>query len=368
MSAMHKRSMAAALVLACLIPACSDDGGDDTSSSKEYSVAGSLEQVPASAAQDDAALIMSGDLDRASEIAGVERPSGSGARDVVPWLQSITGGTVDGERSDVSIMPLDALRLINATRLDEVDDELGWSVLDVRTYTGVDAPPGHFAAMTGEFDDDEIDAAQGDREDDIWSLGGEDFSVDPKEISAARPIGGSVRTALHDGLLAESASTPPVRDWLDGDDTLADDDTLLAVARALDDHDVYSSLITRTAGQSSSSGTDRTTPDAAVDAELAPFDVIGLGSADDDGEAKAVLVYHSEDGTPPSRTPTRCRRSSRKAPRSCRDARSASSTRWTTSRSMASSSWSPSISPTAVRRRPSCSRSWSASRSPCHRR
>ena len=61
-------------------------------------------------------------------------------------------------------------------------------------------------------------------------------------------------------------------------------------------------------------------------------------------------------------------RSSRKAPRSCGRRRSASSTRWTTSRSMASSSWSPSISPTAVRRRPSCSRSWSASRSPRHRR
>jgi len=293
MGEMHKRSVAAALVLAFLIPACSDDGRGDTKSSKEYSVAASLEQVPASAANDDAALIMSGDLDRASEIAGVERPSGSG-RDVVTWLQSITGGTVDGERSDVSIMPLDALRLVNAARLDEIDDELGWSVLDVHTYAGVDDPPGHFAAMTGEFDDDEIDAAQGDREDDIWSLGGKDLSIDPKEISAARPTGGSVRTALHDGLLAESASTPPVRDWLDGDDTLADDDTLLAVAKALDDHDVYSSLITRTAGQSSS-GTARTTPATTVDAELAPFDVIGLGSADDDGQAKAILVYHSAD-------------------------------------------------------------------------
>lgn len=38
-----------------------------------------------------------------------------------------------------------------------------------------------------------------DRDDDIWSLGGEDFSIDPGERSAARQLGQSVRTAAHDG-------------------------------------------------------------------------------------------------------------------------------------------------------------------------
>ena len=59
--------------------------------------------------------------------------------------------------------------------------------------------------MTGTFDQKLIDAAQGDRTRDIWSLGGDDFSVDINATSPARPLGEAVRTGLdRDGRLAQA--------------------------------------------------------------------------------------------------------------------------------------------------------------------
>lgn len=282
--------LTAVLLTSTVIGAC---GSDDKASSDngKYSVASSLRQIPASATGDGAGtLIMSGDIDKATELAGLERPTDPTSDEAIDWIQAISGQRLGDGLSDVMIMPLDTFRLTTANRMDEIDDEIGWSLLDVHTYAGVDAPPEHFASMTGTFDADEIDAAQGDRVDDIWSLGGDDFEVDLAGRSAARPLGQSLRTALKDGRLAESISTPTMRAWLDGKDTLADDEALVAVAEALDDHDVYSAALL------ADPTADGATPVSSDDTgDLAPFEAFGVGSAHDGDGAQAVLAYQFED-------------------------------------------------------------------------
>jgi hypothetical protein len=287
-----RRSVLVSLLLAGLVvSACSDDDGGGSTPAADWSVAGSLRQIPTAAVADEGtALVMTGDVDRATELAGLDRPSDPDSPATVKWIHGISGLPVDGTSSDVAIMPLDQLRLAEGNHLDEIREELGWSVLDVHTYAGVDSPPEHFIAMTGTFDADTINAAQGDRDDDIWSLGGDDFSIDVKDLTRARRLGQSVRTALHDDRLAESVSTPTMKAWLSGKHTLADDRSLVAVAEALDDHDVYSAALVL-----QRAGSDGSTPSSAGADDLAPFDGFGVGAAHDGDGAQAIYAYHCDD-------------------------------------------------------------------------
>jgi hypothetical protein len=95
----------------------------------------------------------------------------------------------------------------------------------------------------GDFDEARISDAMGEREGGMWRLGGEDGEVNIEQVSAARPIGESLRLALDDGRLIVGRSTPPVEQALDGGArTLADIGALRSLAEAMDDHDAYSVL------------------------------------------------------------------------------------------------------------------------------
>ena len=261
-----------------------------------YSVADSLRQIPVAALQSGPVLAVSGDLDRASQLAGVDRPAHDADADaVIGWAEAITGLPHDGKNSDVAVVPLDVVRFERIAQIDEIREELGWSALDVATYAGVDSPPQHFGSMTGSFDDTQIDAAQGDRTDGIWSLGGDDFAVDLKTVTAARPLGSSVRTALEDGRLGEAASTPAIEAWVAGStESLADDPAMMSVAEALDDAAVYSAVVVRGATDAGSTSTP-SAPSTAKTDELAPFDAFGAGADHDDNGAQIVLAYHCDD-------------------------------------------------------------------------
>lgn len=286
-----RRTLAAVLVACAALGACSDDDNSGADDGSTYSVAGSLEQLPAAAVRDNPALVVSGDLDRASQLAGVERPTSAADSDaVIEWAMAISGGPRNGANSDVSVMPLDALRFERLNQIDEIDDELGWSILDVTSYAGVDSPPEHLASLTGDFDTKLIDAAQGDRNDGIWSLGDDDFTIDVKQVSAAPPLGSSVRTAVEGGRLGESASTPTIEAWLAGKDTLADDEAMRDVAEALDDHDVYSAVIV-----SNVDGLDADDAPSPGDEALEPSDAFAAGAAHDGDGAQVVIAVRNAD-------------------------------------------------------------------------
>ena len=254
-------------------------------------MAGSLEQIPAAAVRANPALVVSGDLDRAGELAGVERPTSTADTDAVfDWALAISGGPRDGGNSDVSVMPLDALRFERLNRIDEIDDELGWSILDVADLRRLDSPPEHLA----------LDDRRLRRRADRRGAGRPHRRcvVDRRRGLRHRPVRGergpstrqSVRTALDDGRLGESASTATIEAWLAGKDTLGDDEAMHDVAAALDDHDVYSAIVV-----SNVDGLDADEAPPVGDDGIEPADVFAAGAAHDGDGAQVVIAVRNAD-------------------------------------------------------------------------
>ena len=293
--------VASGLALVALTACGGDDGG---SSSDDFSVTDALADLPGSALEDDYILTVA-DLDRASELAGTKRPAANSddTDDILDWLIDIEGyQRDDGDDWPVVSVPLpEAINPRGARDTPEFRDELGWSVLDVSSFAEVSAPPVRFTVLQGDFDVEQIDAAIDSNDDDVWSIGEEDFAVDISDVSAARPLGESLRLAEQDGALAVSKSTPPIEDWLEGDDRLDGDEDLAAVADALDEHDVYAAMVldgdSLTTDPLSIAGPDAT-PEQLEEIEerlggmlLAPFEVFGAGLTVVDDEAVGVLAY-----------------------------------------------------------------------------
>src|SRR5690606_17207469 len=94
------------------------------------------------------AMVTVGDLDAATELAGVERPQGIDDVDAVAdWLMELTGLADD----PVVYVPLaDGLNHLTIGSIDEIDAELGWTVVDVSTYAEVVVAPSRFLVVTGD--------------------------------------------------------------------------------------------------------------------------------------------------------------------------------------------------------------------------
>jgi hypothetical protein len=295
-----------ALALACGL-AVSGCGGDDEAESTghAYSVQASLAELPASVGGDQP-LVLTGDLNRASEVAGLARPADADGDDARRWLSSLSGAVSATDPSPQAFVPFPD-QLIPTT-VDPAD-ALGWSVLDVDDFVAVDQPPVHFLVVSGAFDADTLDPDLAEVDDGIVTdVEGADHEFDVQHPTALSPLGAPTRLAERDGRIAASSSTDAVREWLDDHDTLADDEGFAAVARALDDQDAYSAVLSP-----APHGIDPTvflggidsTPEsvhkkvAKLEAELLddPYDDVGIGwSADDDG-ALVSVAYHfgSED-------------------------------------------------------------------------
>ena len=289
-------------------PGTSGDEGDENTDG--FSVANSLRQIPSivlesdDASDDSDVQIAVSDLDAASELAGVDHPD-DGTTDVdeiTEWLLAINGPSRDDKRPLTAAILPEVSHAEDFANVAEFDEEVGWSISDVHTFIEYQVPPNAFSVMTGGFSEDALTDAIGKPANDIWSLGGEDFSTDFGNQSSARPLGESLRFALHDDTLAVSRSTPPVEAWnaLDTSKTagtLAEDEELAAVAAALDDSGVYSAFLSQA---------DFAEPQANVppDAEaqtkaagLGPFSTLGVGQTVEDGTPYAVFVYYYADET-----------------------------------------------------------------------
>ena len=230
------------MLIAVLAAACSGGAGGGAGSFRDR-----LELLPASAVEDPNQVIVAmADLDRAAQLAGVERPEDAGNVDaVIEYAQAVTGvpGPDAGGPASVAALTPETAHVDRLVQVNEFDDEVGWSIADISWFAEAQAPPNTLMVAGGDFDEARMSDAMGERQDGMWRLGGEDGEVNIEEVSAARPLGESLRLAVDDGRLIVGRSTPPVEDALDGGArTLADVGALRSLTQAMDDHDAYSAL------------------------------------------------------------------------------------------------------------------------------
>ncbi len=234
-----------------------------------------LAQLPAVERDDSQLWIAFGNVSMATELAGAERPTdpgdiaGAGA-----WTSQLSG-----RDSEIAVPFPTTGQSRSPEDLEAIDDELGFSLLDVDVFIELQTPPSTFLAFTGVTDADTVTASLGDADDGVFSVGdGDDFEIDPEKRSPARPIGVPLRLGAQDGLIGVSPSTPLMRSWLGGDgETLADDAAMVAVAERLDAAGPYGAYLVATNGLSSSTN---------------PYDTVGVALAVEDGDALGVIVYH----------------------------------------------------------------------------
>ncbi len=201
--------------------------------------------------EDDYATFTWSDLDRAAELASVEPPADEGdVLAVADYVSAISGGpTQSGEPSPVVALLPETGNVYGATHvMDEFRDEVGWNVLDVDSFAEQDAPPVAITAMSGDFDPAAISDAMGEPQDGTWSVGKEG-EISPENVTAARPLGQALYLTEVSGGLAVSRGedhTDELRGLAgDHDASVAADDTMAAVAGALDDAGAYSAMIER---------------------------------------------------------------------------------------------------------------------------
>lgn len=244
---MRMRSRTRLVVLAALFSsavACTGGGGD-LDSGDDYSVEGALGELPASVGTDDL-LVQTADVSAATELSGLERPTDLDPEAVSDWILPLTGVRLSDSPPAPVFVPVPAV--VNPReliRIEEFDDELGWSLLDVDSFVEQSTAPETFAVVTGDFEDDQLNPDLAQVSDDIVSAGdGDDLEPNVDQSSAARPVGTPLRMSQDGDRIVASASTPLVQEWVaGGDETLADDETLASVAAVLDDADVVAAVL-----------------------------------------------------------------------------------------------------------------------------
>lgn len=285
-----RRSPALVLAALLLVPGLAGCGGDDPdrlAAGDGFSVEAALAElpVPPDLDEDDARglTVVVVDLEAAAGAndAG-DRPE-PGDEDLGDWLLTATGTTVDageGGFPPVFVPPVEVLGAERLASVEELEDELGWSVLDVDAVAEVVAPPFRFGVVTGAVGEDTFAAAGREPDEDgVVTVGeGEDLETDPAGATSARPLGSPLRMAAEGDRLVASSSTDAVADWRGGEPaTLAEEDDLRATAAALDEAEVVSAYLT-----------------TAIPREGA-FTALGIGWAGEEGGSRIVLAYAFAD-------------------------------------------------------------------------
>lgn len=261
---------------------CGDDGPDHLTAGDGFSVEAALAELPVPTEDGDGLTVVIFDLTAAAEANGAgERPTSEG-EDLGRWLLTATGtATPEGEDGfpPVFLPPVDVLGSQGIAQVEEIEDEVGWSVLDVDAVAEATLPPQRFGVVTGDVGEDTFaDAGLEPDEDGVVSVGeGEDGEVDPDHTSPARPLGAALRMAADGDRLAVSSSTEAAAEWLDGEaETLAEDDDLRSIAAALDDADALCAYLT-------------------VVADGLDFTAVGFGWSVEDGEPRMTLAFAYDD-------------------------------------------------------------------------
>lgn len=231
-------------------------------------------------------LVLVGDLDKASTLAGVQRQPGAAVADIVNWSIAITlDAERNGSRPGVATTLPQATSYTRLNSARDIAEELGWNIANVASFAEAQTGGQPFSVLTGTFGAATLTAAMGDPVDGVWRAGPEkDGTFDLKTLTAARPLGESLRMALSDGRLAVARTTEPVRNWVAGGIRLDSRPAYAAVAAALDKQGVYSAgFLPHPAATSKG------------DLALEPFDLVALGVIKVDAGARIVLAYHFAD-------------------------------------------------------------------------
>lgn len=309
-----RRLVAGGLGLAglALLAGCGDDEGSGTPSPPYggtstgpaggglagggYTVLGALREIPGSLVQaqpsDQLVLISTADLVVASEQSVLDRPAADA--DVPEWAAQL-GGARTGGRAPLFVALAEIPGMIMAAQTPAVRSDLGWSVLDVKRFVSFSgAPPGgRFVAVSGERLGPDTLKALPTVKGEIRTAGqGEDFAVDLKTRTPARPLGSPLRMAARGSTIAASPATPAVEGWLAASRSAADDADLAAVAGALDSRRTVSAVLAKPNGAGGVAGPRDSGPRPSVSADAIPAPrALGIGWRAEDGEARVVLGY-----------------------------------------------------------------------------
>src|SRR5690606_1985001 len=122
-----------------------------------YSVLGALAEVPA-AWDDERIVVSTADLAAVTEILDVDPPSVDDEDATFARANAVTGARREGE--PVFAAPPQVVGLQYLASIDEIDEELGWSVADVDAYVEAGLPPGVMAVLAGDVDSSTFDDAE----------------------------------------------------------------------------------------------------------------------------------------------------------------------------------------------------------------
>jgi hypothetical protein len=314
---MRARHCLVALVLPALligVTACGDDddgggggafGGGEGAAGDLETIAGSLASLPDNG--EDQTIVW-GDLARAAEIAGLDRPTyPADEQAMVDYLMTVTG--TRSEETDtgtpVAVMPPEAAHAESAADQTAFVDDVGWSLLQVDRFVERQSPPDSITVLDGDFDEDALTDALGEPTDGVWEAGsGEPGEVDVAGSTPARPLGESLWLALAgDGgpltVTRDPGTSAEVGDALagDADGVLDDDVSLAALATALDDQSAYGALLLRPGINGVSALGQSVSPEQAEQLcdQLLPQPTAAVATgvtADDDGPVILIALAH----------------------------------------------------------------------------
>lgn len=259
------RATAATVAIACLALAGCSTGGVNVDS--KWSVAASLEQVPADAIGTPR-FVVAGDLEGAGKAGGFDPHDESNAQRLL------------GVNSPVYVPFPDLPGRSDPAVFEEL---AGFDLLEADRFVANGLGEQPFTVVMGDLGPDTLPDSLKDVGDGIRSdIDGEDGAANMAR-EGIDPIGRPVRFAAKKNAIAMSTSTPLVTDWLGGEaPTLAEDETLVEVAKALDGEDVFSALLTDAMPMAPDL---MATPESAAQQMEAlekamppvPFDTVGLG-------------------------------------------------------------------------------------------
>lgn len=270
---------------------------DGLRSGAEFSVLGALREVPRP--EDDSLLVVQvGDLDTALAHSGLER---DGALDETAWewMGPLFHFLGHGEPEAPIYVPLpDVLSPGPIDSLSAVDDELGWSVVDVDAFVSMNTPGANFSVVVGEFDEQTLGHLPEVADGVVTAGHGADNEPQSGASTVARRLGRPLRMAQSENRIAASLTLPAVEEWIGGaEDTMAGDEELAAVAAVIDDAGATTAYLARGTSHSAAH-VFRSAPDfaarlqARTDELVAdPFDVVGIGWAAPDGAPEITVAY-----------------------------------------------------------------------------
>lgn len=270
-------ALALALGAVSLLAGC----GGDKGLSGNYSVEASLRELPY-VSEGTPLTVVTGDLDRATELGGVKRPA-AGA-DTVEWGQALS-------KEPVSIPAAEDLKFRYLPG-GQMRDLLGLDMRDVRSYASVESPP-HRITVLRVTDGTKLKKG-------LPTSGGVTTTEKGKvgEITRGKATEPPLFVAIEaveqqDDRVALAQESRVLKDWSDdGGKTMADHQALLEVARALDDQDVYGAVLLDGAGTP-----QNLTPQSAagVKVKMPKFDAVAVGQAVEKGHSVEYVAYRVSD-------------------------------------------------------------------------